>query len=156
MNQKRLPIADGETRMILGLHMAGVAFQGAGQAMVLILPFLARRRFEAENWQSWVLTAAMPIMQFFTIFWNHYYSRTSVSVYLFVIGLLSCMPVALMAFARDVSFLLVCLVVAAFGGAGGGAALSPINADLLRNCYGDRVRGRVYGMITASQFFGVI
>lgn len=149
-------VRDDEKRVILFLHMAGVALQGAGLAMVFILPFLARRRFEAENWQSWVLTAAMPVMQFFTIFWNHLYARIPSWLYLVIIAVLSCIPVALMAFAQSMTLLMICLVVAAFGGAGGGAGLSPINADLLRNCYRDRVRGRVYGMITASQFFGVI
>ncbi|MFQ5429278.1 MAG: hypothetical protein ACE5E1_03110 [Phycisphaerae bacterium] len=146
----------GDVRRILFLHLAGVSLQGVGQALVLILPFLARKQFDAANWQSWVLTAAVPVMQFFTIFWNHFYARVSTNVYLLVVSALACTPFALMGLADDMGLIMVCLVVAAFAGAGGGAALSPINADLLRACYPDQVRGRVYGFVAAAQFTGVI
>jgi len=148
------PLRQG--RHVLAFHLAGVALQGASVALSLILPFLARKRFEANNWQTWVLTAAVPIMQFFTIFWNHLYARISTRSYLIIVAALASVPIAAMAFAHDIYLLLICYVLAAFAGAGGGAALSPINADLLRNCYASGVRGRVFGMIVASQFFGVM
>lgn len=145
-----------QSRRILGLHLAGVMLQGAAVALTYILPFLARKHFQANNWQTWVLTAAVPIMQFFTIFWNQLYARVSTRTYLAIIAALACVPVALMALVQDIEPLLACYVLAAFAGAGGGAALSPINADLLRTCYAAGVRGRVFGIVVASQYFGVM
>ena len=156
MNRANEVLPSHQGRRILYLHMAGVMLQGASVALSFILPFLARKHFGANNWQTWVLTAAVPIMQFFTIFWNHLYARVSTRVYLTLIAALACVPTALMALAHDIHLLLACYVLAAFAGAGGGAALSPLNADLLRTCYAAGVRGRIFGMIVASQFFGIM
>ena len=156
MKQIDPAIAKTETRRILLLHVAGVALQGSGMALVAILPFLCRKQFDATNWQSWILTAAVPMVQFFTIFWNQFYTRVSTTTYLFTVSMLACVPIAVMGFARDIHLILICLVLAAFGGAGGGSALSPINADLLRSCYSQGVRGRVFGIIVAAQYLGVM
>ena len=145
-----------EARRVLILHSIGVALLGSGWALTYILPFLARKDFDALKWQIWLLTAAVPVMQFFTIFWNHLYARISIRRYFLLIALLICVPLVAMAFATNVYLLIVCFALAGFGGAGGGAALSPINADLLRTCYAEHVRGRAFGIVAAGQFGGVI
>lgn len=145
-----------DTRRVLLYHLAGVALQGTGVALVFILPFLARKRFDANNFHTWVLTAAVPMVQFFTIFWNHLYARISSRSYILFVTSMACVPIGIMAFATSIHLILVCYVISAFAGAGGGAALSPLNADLLRTCYSEGVRGRVFGMITAAHFVGLM
>lgn len=156
MNDNGNISSHSEVRRILLLHLTGVTLLGSGWALTYILPFLARKDFHALWWQTWLLTAAVPVMQFFTIFWNHLYVRISTKRYFLIISLLICVPLAAMAFANSVYLLIICFALAGFGGAGGGAALSPLNADLLRACYQEDKRGRVYGMVAAAQFTGVI
>ncbi len=143
-------------RRILPLHAAGVALLGSGWALVYLLPFLARKDFDAGKIATWVLTAAVPVMQFFSVFWNHVYARIRPGAYFLIVALLACLPIAAMGAAPNIHAMLICFVLAAFAGAGGGTALSPINADILRTCYPDATRGRAYGIIAAAQFVGVM
>ncbi len=145
-----------DARRVLPLHAAGVALLGSGWALVYLLPFLARKDFDAGKIATWVLTAAVPVMQFFSVFWNHLYARIRPGAYFLLVALLACPPIALMAAVPNLHLMLVCFVLAAFAGAGGGSALSPINADILRTCYPDATRGRAYGIVAAAQFLGVM
>jgi Na+/melibiose symporter-like transporter len=87
---------------VLRRHLAAIACLGCVYATSGILPFLARQRFGATNWQTTVLTAAVPVTQFFAIFWNHLYARISTRTYLIIIGLLACGPLALIGTARTI------------------------------------------------------
>lgn len=147
------PVMD---RRILLQHLIGVMFLGAGVAQMTILPFLGRKQFSAGAWQVWVLTVAVPFMQFISIFWHQFYRHTSSVKYLLIVGSFASLSFAAMAFAKSMNVILILAVLAAFGGGGGGAALSPLNADLLRSCYPASVRGRVFGAICAAQFTGIV
>jgi MFS family permease len=139
---------------VLVLHALGSACMGSMQAILVILPFVARQRFGATNWQTTVLTAAVPVTQFFTIFWNHVYARVRLRTYFAILALTACAPIALIGQARNVWQLMAFFVLAALGGAGNSSAMSPVNADLLRVCYQERVRGKAFGIITAAMFAG--
>jgi MFS family permease len=140
------------TRRTLAIHASGAACLGVMQAVLVILPFLARQRFGATNWQTTVLTAAVPVTQFFTIFWHHVYARVSLRIYFPIIALAGCIPVALLGLATDIWQVMGLFILSALGGAGGTAAMSPLSADLLRSCYSPAVRGRAFGIITTAQF----
>lgn len=143
-------------RRTLAMHSAGAACFGVMQAVIVILPFLARQRFHATNWQTTILTAAVPVTQFFTIFWHHIYARCRLRTYFILLAVTACVPIALIALATNVWHVMVLFAVAALGGAGNTAAMSPLNADLLRSCYADGSRGRALGVINASQFAGAM
>ena len=130
----------------------GAACLGSMQAILVILPFLARQRFGATNWQTTILTAAVPVTQFFTIFWNHVYARVRLRSYFGLLALTACVPVALIGQAANVWQLILYFVLAALGGAGNTSAMSPINADLLRVCYAEGARGKALGIVSAAQF----
>jgi MFS family permease len=137
---------------ILWLHAAGAFCFGTGLAVQVVLPFLARQRFGATNWQTTVLTAAVPVTQFFSIFWNHLYARLDRRPYLAIVAVLSCVPVGLLGRAENIWEVMGLFALAALGGASGTAAMSPLIADLLRSCYGADVRGRALGIISTAQF----
>ncbi len=143
-------------RRTLAMHSIGAACFGTMQAVIVILPFLARQHFAATNWQTTVLTAAVPVTQFFTIFWHHVYARCRMRTYFLLLTATACVPIALLAFAQSVWHLMFFFTLAALGGAGNTSAMSPLNADLLRSCYAEGSRGRALGVINACQFAGAM
>ncbi len=141
------PTYTPESKRVLRLHIAAAACLGTTQAVIPILPFLARQRFDATNWQTTVITAAIPVMQFFSIFWNHFYARTRTPAYLIALACLHSAALGLIGAAGNIWAVMACFVIAAFGNAG----MSPLNADVLRSCYPHAIRGRVFGFISTSQ-----
>ncbi len=132
---------------VLFPHIAAAACLGTTQAVIAFLPFLARLRFDASDWQTTVLTAAIPVMQFFSIFWNQHYAGSQTPRYLVAIALLHSLPIGLIGLAPNIWVVMSCFVVAAFGNAG----MSPLNADILRTCYPAHRRGRVFGLVSTAQ-----
>lgn len=155
-NLRPIPQLTETDNRILALHLAAVFLFGIGMSLSYTLPFLARKRFDAGDWQSWVLTSAVPASQFFTVFWNHFYARVPISRYLTIITICACVPIALMSLANTINPIMIGFVIAAWAGAAGGAALSPVNADMLRACYAPKVRGRIFGLVMTAQFAGVM
>lgn len=141
---------------VLPFHIAGAAALGAGKVLWLFIPFLARQRFDAGEWQTVVFTATVPVAQFFTIFWNHLYARIPVRTYFAIVGVLAIVPVVLMGTTTNIWLFMLYFGIAAFGGAFGGAALSPIDADMLRTCYAGEKRGRVFGFVSVAQYAAVM
>jgi len=139
-------VAFPESGRILGRHLVAAACLGISPAVVAFLPFLARERFAANNWQTTVITAAIPVMQLFSIFWNHYYVRVGMGRYLLAIALLHSFPIGLIGAVRGVEATMVLWVLTAFGNAG----IPPLMGDLLRSCYAPLVRGRVFGVVSTA------
>ncbi len=148
--------ADPGPSRVLALHIMGTFLVGSSWAIAYMLPFLARERFGAANWQTTVLTAAVPVTQFSAVYWNHLYARVGTRGYLLVVGVLGCAPVALLGAAQNIWHVMGLFVLAAMGGASGVAAMSPLNADLLRNCYQEIRRGRIFGLLSAFQFLATM
>jgi MFS family permease len=140
-------VAFPESLRILKWHLLYAAGMGTNTAVIAFLPFLARQHFAASNWQTTVLTAAIPVMQFFSIFWNHLYARASTAGYLTALCFLLSMPIALLGLAGNVWITMALFLVAAFGNAG----MSPLNGDLLRSCYAPSIRGRIFGFVSTAQ-----
>lgn len=145
-------VAFPESGRILGRHLVAAACLGISPAVVAFLPFLARERFAANNWQTTVITAAIPVMQLFSIFWNHYYVRVGTGRYLLAVALLHSVPVGLIGAVRGVEASMVLWVLAAFGNAG----IPPLTGDLLRSCYAPLVRGRVFGVVSTAAMLSTL
>ena len=145
-------VAFPESSRVLVWHLLYAACMGTNTALIYFLPFLARQHFAASNWQTTVLTAAIPVMQLFSIFWNHFYARTSTTGYLVTLCLLLSLPIAALGLSSGVWTIMGLFLVAAFGNAG----LSPLNGDLLRTCYAPSVRGRVFGLVSTAQMIAAM
>lgn len=151
------PVAPDDPReRVMLLHLVGTFCLGTAIATPFILPFLARERFGANNWQTTVLTAAVPVTQFTSIFWNRLYSLVSTRTYLAIIAATACVPIALLAVAHNIWHVMILFVIAAAGGTAGVSAMAPINADLLHTCYAALRRGRIFGIICAAQFLATM
>lgn len=150
------PGSDGPFERVMFLHLLGTFCLGTAAATPYILPFLARERFGANNWQTTVLTAAVPVTQFASIFWNRLYAQLGTRSYLAIIACSACIPIALLAKAQNIWHVMILFVVAACGGTAGVSAMAPLNADLLRTCYAEVRRGRIFGVICAVQFLATM
>lgn len=148
--------SDGPLERVMLLHLVGTFCLGTAIATPYILPFLARERFGANNWQTTVLTAAVPVTQFASIFWNRLYARVGTRTYLATIATCACIPIALLAAAQNIWHVMILFVVAACGGTAGVAAMAPLNGDLLQTCYATVRRGRIFGVICAAQFLATM
>jgi MFS family permease len=115
-------------------------------AVQFILPVLARKRFDADEWQTVVITAAPTVLFVLSIFWNDYFARRNVGKYLIVYWLISSLPLAFLAFAENYWWVLVPHLLASLGGSG----YYPASGELLRGLYRESSRGRVYGLMTMT------
>jgi len=143
-------------RRTLAMHVFAWIFRGMVASVALTLPFLARKHFEAGEGMFFIIVGCMHIMQFFTIFWNRLYLRVSTAQYVITVGAIIGLPLLAMGLFTTLTPLAICWVIASFGGAAGGVAFSPMNGDLLRNCYTEGIRGRAYALIGIAQFVGVM
>lgn len=124
----------------------------AGWAVPLMLPIIARKHFGAGDWQTLLLTVAIPACLLLSIFWNELLSRCSTPRYLALQWCCAFLPLALIAFAQHYVMLLICHVVAAAGHAG----WPPIFGALLKRFYPDHTHGRGYSILTAAQLLSVM
>lgn len=126
--------------------IASACVQATWFASQFLLPVLARKRFEAGEWETLLITATPTIFFALSIFWNDLFSRRSFARYLMVFWLWGCLPYAFVAFAQNYWMLLVPHLLACIGGAG----LHPASGELLRALYPDKVRGRIYSWVWGS------
>ncbi len=108
-----------------------------------ILPILARKRFEANDWQTLIITAAPTIFFSLSIFWNDFFARKRLSRYLLIYWAVACMPLVAMGFANTYWMLLLAHLISCIGGAG----YHPASGELLKGLYPDHIRGRIYSFI---------
>lgn len=147
---------DKGVQRILIAHIGAEVMRGAAASVALILPFIARRHFAASNEQMFILTASMPVMQFFTIYWHRIFQSVSARRYLAIIGATMAIPLLVMSQMTTLTPIIVLWLVSAFGGAGGGGAMTPVMASILRTCYPESLRGRAFGLVGAFRTGGVL
>lgn len=122
-----------------------------------LMPMLARLRFGSSDprlldLQTVVVTAAVPTFMAFSIFWHEVLRRVSVRRYLLIYWLAAVAPLGCLAFAQHFwDFLVLHLIATA-----GAGSWTPLNGKLLKHFYGDRVRGRVFGLLNAASLIGAI
>lgn len=141
-------------RWVVPIHILGVALvQASAMAMAGILPIIARKRFDANEWETLLITATPTIFFSLSIFWNDVFQRRRMGPYLVLFWLVACLPIAFIAQAHSYWGLLIPHLIACVGGAG----YHPAAGELLRDLYPEHVRGRIYAVIWgASMVFGAL
>ncbi|MCB9858154.1 MAG: MFS transporter [Phycisphaerales bacterium] len=147
---------DATVQRTLTTHICAEVLRGAAASIAPILPFIAKLHFGASNTQIFLLTVAMPLMQFFTIYWHRVFKSLSTRAYLLLIATTMTAPLLLMSRMTTLNPIIALWLISAFGGAGGGGAMTPVMASILRGCYPDSLRGRAFGLIGAFRFGGVM
>ncbi|CAG1007795.1 hypothetical protein PHYC_03478 [Phycisphaerales bacterium] len=139
---------------LLLTHILGVALlQSTSMAVWFVFPILARKRFEANDWQTLIITASSSVLFALSIFWNDLFSRRSFAKYLLTWWAVTCLPLAACAFAWDYWSLLIPYFISCLGVAGATPALG----DLLKSLYPDATRGRAYSLMWGvSMVFGAL
>lgn len=132
--------------------LANVLIQSVWFGISSIVAVLARKRFNADDWQTLMITAAPPTLLTLSIFWNALLHRTSIRRYLVINWACTMLPLTAAVFAQHFWHLLVCFVCAAIGAAG----WSPVAGDLLKRFYGDRVRGRAFAIVNSAMYIGMM
>jgi hypothetical protein len=114
-----------------------------------LMPLLVRLRFGSHDpywrdWQTTLITAAVPVFMMLSIFWNDLLRRLTLPRYLLLYWLIAVFPLGCVALAQNYWQLLACHVLATAGVGG----QSPLNGKLLKHFYSDAVRGRVYAVLS--------
>lgn len=141
------PTDAARPRWMIPTHIAAVALvQSTWMAVSFITPVLAIKRFEANWWQTLLITATPTVFFSLSIFWNDLFSRRKMPRYLLTFWLWAGLPLALIAFANNYWMLLVPHLLSCVGGAG----YHPASGELLRALYPEKSRGRIYSTIWGS------
>jgi MFS family permease len=116
--------------------------------VIWLVPMLVRLRFgaaddSARDWQTTLVTAAIPTFMVLSIFWNELLRRVSLRTYLLIFWLTAALPLGLIGAVRTYPQLLLCHIPAMIGWAG----WMPVGGKLLKDFYSDAIRGRVYAVL---------
>lgn len=129
---------------IFAAHLFFVICWATGQAVIAMLPVLARRHFAAGDWQTVLITGAGPTLLTAAIFWHEVLQRMSLVRYFICYWLVGVFPLGLATWVNDFWTLWTLQVIAAIGA----AAWSPLSGTLLKRFYADHVRGRVFSILS--------
>ncbi len=132
---------------ILGRHvLAAIAYESTYQAILALLPFLARREFGAGDWGTLLFTVAIPTFQISSVLWNALLPRLGLARYLALHWVLCPLPFALMSLAGNYWTLLALHILASSGAAG----WYPVKGLLLQRLYSDSVRGKAMASVNVA------
>ena len=131
--------------------LASVLIQSVWSGVSSIMAVLARKRFGAGDWQTVMITAAVPTLLIMSVFWGDLLRRVSMRRYLAIHWACIMGPLIGAAFARQFWHLFLCNAVAAVGAAG----WSPVAGDIWKRLYNDRIRGRAFALITSATLIGI-
>ena len=130
------------------IFMAVLAFTN----LTWLVPFLGRLEFAATDWQTTLVTTAVPAFLMASIFWNDLLQRWTLRRYLLVLWLLAVFPLGCIGLTQSYWQMLICHIIAAAGMAG----WIPVNGALLKRFYPDARRGRVYGILSMMQLASAV
>lgn len=147
---------DAAVQRTLLAHICADTLRGVAASVAIFLPFFARRHFDASNTQTFILTVSMPVMQFFTIYWHRVFQTVSSRRYIALVGMTMSVPLLAMSLVSTLNPIIILWLISSFGGTGGGGAITPVIAAILRNRYPEHMRGRAFGLVSAFRFGGVM
>jgi hypothetical protein len=134
---------------VLGVHVVYTLLTTILYANVAWLtPLLVRLQFGSPNpdykdWQTNLVTAAMPTLLIASVFWNELLRRTRLRTFLVVFWFVAALPLGCIGLVQSYPQLLTCHIIAMTGA----AASAPLNGRLLKHLYPDAVRGRAYALL---------
>ncbi|MGD8450516.1 MAG: MFS transporter [Phycisphaerae bacterium] len=122
-----------------------------------LVPLLVRLRFGAadnddRDWQTMLVTAALPTFMMSSIFWAELLRRVTLRRYLVIFWLSAALPLGCIGFVHGYWALLLCHVA----GAAGYAGWTPLNGRLLKHFYADAVRGRMFAVLNLATLVGSV
>ncbi len=123
--------------------------------VIWLMPLLVRIEFGAadetwRNWQTTIVTAALPTLMTFSIFWGELLRRLRLRTFLLLFWVVAALPLGLVALAQQYTHLLACHVVASIGVSG----WPPAHAKLLKHFYSDAKRGRAFALVNLATLAG--
>ena len=113
-----------------------------------LIPLLVRLRFGSahpdwKDWQTTLVTAAVPAVMMSSILWNELLRRMALRHYLLLFWLTAAVPLGCLALVQNYWQLFLCHVIATLGS----ASWTPVNGKLLERFYAVEIRGRVYALL---------
>lgn len=151
-----VPRRAARSGLVLAGHVAAVFLQSALAANVVwLMPLLVRLRFGADDplwrdWQTTLVTAAVPAFLMLSIFWNELLGRVRLRTYLLVTWLMAALPLGCVGLVSTYWQLLACHVIAMAGA----ASWAPLSGKLLKSFYSDAIRGRAYAILNTAVLAG--
>jgi len=135
------------SKRVFWLHMASSPLTNVFWAITAMVAVLVRKPdgFNGSELQTALITSSIPVMAAVSIFWNEAYRRLKPSQYLWSVWVVAFVPLAGIALCYRPEAVVLCMLLSSFGNAG----TAPMGGDLLRKCYSESCRGRVYSMLSA-------
>ncbi len=134
-------------KWVIPTHILAVALiQSTWMGVAFITPVLARKRFDANEWETLLITATPTIFFSLSIFWNDLFKRRTFGRYLLTYWLWAGLPLLLIAGAQSFWMLLIPHLLSCIGGAG----YHPASGEILKALYPDKLRGRIYSFVWGS------
>lgn len=138
---------DRRSLSFIPAHLAGVVLmQSTSWSLLSLLPVLARKHFDANNWQTLVITAAPVVLYSLAVFWNHIFNHMSFRRYLACFWIVASAPLLFIPLVTDVWSLIALHVIASAGGAG----MPLASGNILKHLYPAEKRGKIYSVVWAS------
>lgn len=123
--------------------VAVVMLQSTAFTLFALLPVIVRKRFDAGDWQTLLITAAPTVLFTLSIFWNDYFARRAFGRYMTTLWLVYSAPLLLMGFADSYWLIAVPHLISSIGGAG----YHPAAGTLLKRLYPIGLQGRIYSLV---------
>lgn len=139
--------------LIVVIGHALLWFMHSAANLSWLVPVLARKEFDAGEWQTVALTAAVPTLLLSSIFWNALMQRLALWQYLSLLWLVGGLPYAALLFVDSYTQ----VVLVHIGWSLGHAGWIPLSGKLMKWFYRDSIHGRVFsGLLSISLLAGML
>ncbi|MFZ4573072.1 MAG: MFS transporter [Phycisphaerales bacterium] len=125
--------------------LAMVLTQSTSMAALGLLPVIARKHFDANVWQTLIVTAAPTVLFSLSVFWNHLFNHLTYRKYALVYWGVAAVPLAIVGAAPSIWWFIAFHVISSAGGAG----YYPAASEVLKHIYPPERRGRMYSVVWA-------
>ncbi|MGD9689376.1 MAG: MFS transporter [Phycisphaerales bacterium] len=133
-------------RLFLAHTVSVVLIQSSMNAAQFMLPYLAKRHYQADEWLVLLFTAAPLVLPGLSVFWQPAVRRLSPAAFLILFWLITYLPWAGAWFVTSVWQLAAIHVVSAIGY----SAWAPVNGEYLSRLYPASIRGRLFGFMSMA------